>query len=153
MNNGRFLIDRFKGTSLKKFTAEIPEYLFKIHIDVLEDLAHPTYKLRQLKIRFWDFHHNFIDQKKYKLSDLFDGVCTYQYFYHGVLKNPAKLCWLLRNDVLPERSYAKAKKELLNKFSEVLHLDVQKNGNAKSKNINAILSVAESLEKILKNEY
>lgn len=78
------------------------EYLISSELE-LEKIAKPTHMDYMLRHNLW---------KKFKEAELkgvskisntevYEGVCSNQNFYKGILKNPAKLAWLLYpvNDV------------------------------------------------------
>ncbi|MBC7540682.1 MAG: hypothetical protein H7281_17820 [Bacteriovorax sp.] len=118
----------------------------------LEKLANPTIRLKALKQRFWQLNLNWQPGTKYSVHDCHDEICTYQYFYQGVLKNPSKFCWLIRSDIYTPILFDDVKKQLLLKLYEVVKLPVSKNNKIIYKNITAIVDSVTVLLDLIENE-
>ncbi len=140
VKSGLFLLNRFKGRSLHTSADEIPSELFLIHPLDLTKKANPTKTLKLLKKRFWDLNLMWKPGVKYSLHDLHDGICTYQYFFQGVIKNLPRLAWILREDVLPEILYSDLKNSLLCKLDEVLNLPITKENKVLKQNLDAVIN-------------
>ena len=95
--DGRNFLYRFGGISLKNAVKKIPVGYFDDSLDFLEQLANPSQTDKVLKSQFWNLTYERLPtRKKIKLSQIYQDVCTYQWFYHGFLKNPEKVAWMLR---------------------------------------------------------
>lgn len=146
-----FLVSRFKGRSLKIHIAKIPEEFFQMPFYELERHVNPTDCLVSLKKRFWNLHAQSFLEKKFVISDLHDGICSYQYFYWGVIRSPAKLCWIVRDEVLPQNTFIQVQNQALHRLAEIIQMPLIQNGKIIPKNTNAFLKafeVAMDLHKI-----
>ena len=149
---GTFLLERFQGRSLRVHAANIPKEYFQMSKFKLEKLVKPTICLIALKQRFWQLNLEWQPGIKYSVHDCHSEICTYQYFYQGVVKNPAKFCWLLRSDVYAPILYDDARDLLFLKLYEVINLPVSKNKKVISKNVNAIIAAVSTLLDLVENE-
>lgn len=151
-SNGIFLLNRFKGRSLKIHSNAIPAEYFTCSKFDLEKLQPPSNCMKAIKDRFWRLNLEWRPGVKFSVHELHDGICTYQHFYHNILRNPAKWCWILRDDIAAPICFDDVEAQFARQIGEVVKLPVSRNGKVISKNIKALVDTVGLLLDLRENE-
>lgn len=152
-SNGIFLLNRFKGRSLKIHSHAIPGEYFNCSKFELEKIQPPSACMKAIKERFWRLNLEWRPGVLFSVHALHDGICTYQHFYHNILRHPAKWCWILRDDIVAPICFEDVEAQLTRKLGMVVCLPTTKNQKAILKNIKAIREVVELILDLHENEF
>ena len=91
------LSDLVENTALRSAIRKVPIEIWKLSDEALQRLAKPTSTALILKERFWaEYFKNLGSVRRFKLFTVYDEVCSYTHFYNAILRDPARLAWLLR---------------------------------------------------------
>lgn len=133
--DGRKFIEYFGGRSLKNATSRVTDNLFSMSLADLQKHIHPTKVDYLIKQRFWAqaLTSNTLNSKKHPISTLYLGVCTYTHFWSNVLKNEAKIAWILRLPIDDDYLVKYLLHETINKLITYVETPVlDKSGNISS---------------------
>lgn len=151
-SNGIFLLNRFKGRSLKIHSHAIPGEYFNCSKFELEKIQPPSVCMKAIKERFWRLNLEWRPGVLFSVHALHDGICTYQHFYHNILRHPAKWCWILRDDITAPICFQDVEAQLTRSLGEIVKLPISKNGKIVPKNIRAIIETVSLLLDLHENE-
>ena len=151
-NNGIFLLNRFKGRSLKIHSRAIPDEYFLCSKFELEKIQPPSPCMKAIKERFWRLNLEWRPGTHLSVHDLHKGICTYQHFYQNILRQPAKWCWIIRDDITAPICFQDVEAQLTRSLGEIVKLPISKKGKIIPKNARAIIETVSLLLDLHENE-
>jgi len=96
-NEVRTLSELVRNVAIRTAIQKVPLEIWKLSDYELEKLACPTPLLSTLKEKFWNVYFaTLLSKKGMKLAQVYEAKCSYTYFYNGILRDSARLVWLLR---------------------------------------------------------
>jgi len=96
-----FCCNLIEGSAFSGAVSEIPERFWEMPEAELLKMFRPTGLDLNLKYSLWLSLLRARGSRALKASEVYDGLCTYAHWHQNVLKQPAKLAWMLR----PHRTY------------------------------------------------
>jgi len=108
-----------------EFIRLIPNELFLLSEKEYIDKYQPDEIEFRLKLKFWDeWQQSLLQKGTMRLHAIYYGVCTKEFFYHRIVKNPTKLAWI----IIPPVDYEVNLRELLHRglsrLTEIINLPI-----------------------------
>ena len=111
--------------ALAKALENIPEEMHEYSEDTLRDNIKPTLKLYQIKQNFWvELTAASTDNRKMVMDRVFNGVVSKEYFYRAVLKNPAKMAWIIHPLTTYENRIDAALQRATERYEDLVNMDI-----------------------------
>lgn len=140
----------FLSPQTQQKVRDIPPEYFEMDQEELEAIAHPTFKDRRLRLALWkELEECFKDPTRPLIvGRVYEGICTRSQWTERLVRNPAKLAFLLR----PATNYDKAAAEIVEKGSEKLREALENakvqfpNGHIDAKGVKVILDIVHHFE-------
>jgi hypothetical protein len=123
--NPHSLVSLVEGDALEKAIKRVPKPLWELDEAELREKAKPTKTDYALRMALWnEFRLASRNNTPITASRIFDGICTYQHWYHNVLGNPAKVAWLLCPLQDFETSLEPLLTRIAERYDEIINLDI-----------------------------
>lgn len=111
--------------SINDAISEIPQAYLDMSDDGLEKEAQPNLKLYELKRKFWD--EIFAAQErggKMRPKNIYNGIMSDTMFYNRILKNHAKVAWLISPLTTYENRTKAALDKVTKRYEELITMDI-----------------------------
>ena len=94
-----FVLLYFKSKALSSAVKRISPRIWAMSAHELELSLNLTPLDYKLKLRLWDLISTPSVAGQFKAKLIYDGLCSYTHFFHGVLNNPEKVSWMIKPGV------------------------------------------------------
>lgn len=134
--------------SLRNIISNIPDEILRMDEKELAELtprkAFTAVDLR-LRVAFWkELNHCFLEGKPMRMTRVYTGVCTNEYFYAVLLKNQVKVAHMIKPIPTDERIFDEMGYLAQNKLRELVNLDyIDSKGKVDAKLALVVLKASE----------